>query len=331
MVTHGGRLRAAAQRYGIAEANWLDLSTGIAPWSWPVPEIPSEVWARLPEANDGLISAAADYYGIPAGSLVALPGSQFAIRELPRLFTAVTVAVPAVGYTEHAESWRAAGHRLWFYDNLDGLEASLANIDCAVVLDPNNPSGERAAPGQIERLASALGEGRLIVDAAFADCAGGLSFDPSDCGVIALRSAGKFFGLAGIRLGFAYGHASCIKALGNLVEPWGVSHPARWIGRQALADCAWQVSQRERIRETGVWLQALLADVFPAQSIASAGLFMTVFFADSVSAPAAHEALALQGVLTRLGDNGSWLRFGLPREGERARLVDAFREAQIES
>ena len=322
-MIHGGHLRAAADRYGIAENEWLDLSTGIAPWSWPVPPLPAAVWARLPEADDGLLAAAADYYGVPTARLVALPGSQFAIRELPRLFEPGTVAVPEIGYTEHAAAWRAAGHRLRIYADLEALEAMTPELDRAVVLDPNNPTGERAAFGRLGRLATALGPGRLIVDAAFADCADGVSFDALDNDAIVLRSVGKFFGLAGMRLGFAFGHEVAIEALRRAVEPWGVAHPARWIGARALFDTDWQRGQRARITDGETWLRARLADAFPGQTIASGGLFVTVFFDRETEAAGVHEALARRGVLTRLGDNGHWLRFGLPSEAQREWLSGA--------
>lgn len=319
-MIHGGALRAAAARYGVPENEWLDLSTGIAPWSWPVPPVPVAVWSRLPEADDGLIAAAADYYGYPADSLVALPGSQFAIREVPRMFAPGIIAVPSVGYTEHAAAWRAVGHILRYYSNLDDLELMLADIDRAVVLDPNNPTAERAGPGRLSRIAAALGPGHLVIDAAFADCDHGASGGAVANEAVVLRSVGKFFGLAGIRLGFASGHQPTIDALHRAVEPWGVTHPARWIGTRALADRDWQIGQRARIRDAEVWLRARLVDAFPDHIIASAGSFVAVFFTTDGAATAAHHTLARRGVLTRLGDNGRWLRFGLPAQCQRERL-----------
>lgn len=329
-MKHGGALRAAADRYDIAEGDWLDLSTGIAPWSWPVPPIPADVWSRLPETDDGLIAAAADYYGCPPNRLAALPGSQFAIRELPRRCAPGTVAVPAVGYTEHAAAWRAAGHRLRRYADLDELDAMLGDIDFAVVLDPNNPTGERAAADRLSRLAATLGPGRLVVDAAFADCGDGMSFDPIASDAVVLRSVGKFFGLAGMRLGFVFGHRPTVDALHRALEPWGVAHPARWIGARALLDRDWQIGQRARIRDSEIWLRARLVDIFPGHDIASAGLFVTVFFTANGEAATAHHALAGRGVLTRLGDNGFWLRFGLPAENQRERLSQALCQVEAE-
>lgn len=313
MTRHGGRLQAASRRYGIPVADWLDLSTGIAPWSWPVPAMPERVWARLPEAEDDLLPAAADYYGVSVDGLTAVPGSQFAIRALPAHLPAGTVAVPRTGYTEHALAWRAAGHALRFYDDIDDLRVQASNADHAVVIQPNNPTGERLDATALAALRDTLGDGWLLVDEAFMDTQARDSLAPAlPDNTLVLRSLGKFFGLAGLRLGFVIGRGAPIEALRAWVAPWGVSHPARWIGARALADRAWQAAQRTRIQAGEKMLCARLRQTFPDARLASAGLFASLFFDDARRAPAAHAALAARGVLTRLGDDDRWLRFGLP-------------------
>ena len=107
MLEHGGRLRKASIQYGIAEADWLDLSSGLAPWPWPIPPIPLRAWARLPETDDGLEQAASEYYG--AAHLLPVPGSQAAIQLLPRLRRSGKVGVLSPCYAGHAEAWRRAG------------------------------------------------------------------------------------------------------------------------------------------------------------------------------------------------------------------------------
>ncbi|MET1081123.1 MAG: threonine-phosphate decarboxylase, partial [Pseudomonas sp.] len=108
MLEHGGRLRKAAIDYGIAEGDWLDLSTGLAPWPFPIPQIPLRAWARLPESDDGLEQAACDYYG--AAQVLPVAGSQMAIQLLPRLRRAGKVGVLSPCYAEHAEAWRRSGY-----------------------------------------------------------------------------------------------------------------------------------------------------------------------------------------------------------------------------
>ena len=328
-LNHGGRLGEASRRYGIAENHWLDLSTGIAPWSYPVPEVPDRVWARLPEAEDGLIAAAADYYRAPADAITALPGSQFAIRELPRVIAAHRgpgrVGVPAVGYAEHGRAWAAAGHEIVTYDDLPGLSALSHTLDHAVVITPNNPTGERADIERLCALAHGLGRrnGLLLVDAAFADCNDGLDHGGLPANALVLRSLGKFFGLAGLRLGFMIGRGPAATALHEQLQPWGVSHPARWIGRHALVDRAWQAGQHRRIIDSSRSLVELLDQHFSYQVVASAGLFASVFFDDDERAGRVHTALAEQAIWTRLGDDGRWLRFGLPGGGSAAARLDA--------
>ena len=109
MLEHGGRLLRAARRYGIEPAHWLDLSTGIAPFAWPVPTIPASAWHRLPEDDDGLIEVARDYYAVT--HLLPVAGSQAAIQALPRMRAPCRVGVIAPGYAEHAHAWRSAGSR----------------------------------------------------------------------------------------------------------------------------------------------------------------------------------------------------------------------------
>lgn len=329
-MEHGGQLTAASRRYGIPVADWLDISTGIAPWSWPVPALPESVWSRLPEPDDGLLAAAADYYGCVPELLTAVPGSQFAIRQLPRALASGSVLVPEVGYAEHARCWAEAGHRLVRYRDWEHLQQLAPSVDHAVVINPDNPTGGQCDSDWLLALRRTIpGDGLLVVDEAFMD-AGADSVVPRlpVPGVLVLRSLGKFFGLAGLRLGFVAGQASALDSLQQQVQPWGVSHPARWVGRQALADAGWQASQQRRIGFGVQSLTALLERCLGNGRVTSAGLFASVFFDDQTRAPAVHDALAQQGVLTRLGDNRRWLRFGLPAN-DQARLAQALERVKI--
>lgn len=132
MLEHGGRLRKAVIEYGIAEADWLDLSSGLAPWPWPIPEIPLRAWARLPETDDGLEKAACDYYG--AAHLLPVPGSQAAIQLLPRLRRSGKVGVLSPCYAEHAEAWRRAGYVVREVQEQE-VDFFLDSLDVLVVVD----------------------------------------------------------------------------------------------------------------------------------------------------------------------------------------------------
>lgn len=311
MLEHGGRLRAAATQWGIPLADWLDLSTGIAPWPYPLPAVPAEVWQRLPEEDDGLETAARDYYG--CRDLLMLPGSQAAIQALPKLLPPGRVAMPAPLYDEHPAAWRAAGH---------ALVAWQAPADYAVLCNPNNPTGETLAADALRERARGL---RLLVaDEAFIDAEPLASL--ADCGLdnlVVLRSLGKFFGLAGARVGCTIGAPALLERLAAHLGPWAVAHPARWAARQALADRAWQAAQRARLRAAAIRLAALLQDHGLGTSTGTA-LFQYVA---TPRAAALHAALARRGILVRLFDAPAALRFGLPAEGaDWQRLSRALKE-----
>lgn len=309
MLEHGGQLQQAARRYGIDVERWLDLSTGINPNGWPVPALESRVWNRLPETDDGLIEAAASYYGAPR--LLPVAGSQAAIQALPRLRTHCRVGVLEPGYAEHAHAWRSAGHDVEMLSH-DAIATALARLDVLVLANPNNPTGVRF---HVETLlcwhaALAARGGWLIVDEAFMDTTPGQSLAPftTRTGLIVLRSLGKFFGLAGARVGFVLAEASILQRLEDILGPWPVSGPARVVARLALADRAWQATMRERLRSDAVRLRKALS----ARSLSPAG--GTDFFQWVVTPRAAqiHEQLARRGILVRRFDALASLRFGMP-------------------
>ncbi|WP_339524489.1 threonine-phosphate decarboxylase CobD [Pseudomonas sp. EA_35y_Pfl2_R111] len=311
MLEHGGRLRAAALRYGIALADWLDLSTGIAPYGWPLPTIPASAWARLPEQQDGLEIAARDYYGV--SNLLPVAGSQAAIQALPRLVRDARVGIVSPAYAEHAAAWQREGHRLLELSE-GGIERALERLDVLLLINPNNPTGRRIEPQRLLEWHARLAErgGWLVVDEAFIDCTPEFSLAAFSerPGLIVLRSFGKFFGLAGIRLGFVLAQPTVLEQLAELLGPWTVSGPSRVVAIALLQDHAGQHLQRERLLADGERLAALLS----AQGFAPTGGCALFQFCCTTVAAELHEFLASQGVLTRLFSSPSSLRFGLPAD-----------------
>ncbi len=309
MLEHGGRLRQAAERYGIPLGEWLDLSTGINPLGWPVPPLPAQAWSRLPEEEDGLEAAARDYYGVE--SLLPVAGSQAAIQALPRLRLPCRVGLLEPAYAEHRQAWVRAGHAVVSLAGQEAIEQWLPRLDVLVLVRPNNPTGvlyplDRLLAWQARLAARG---GWLLVDEAFMDATPAQSLLPhSRPGLIVLRSLGKFFGLAGARVGFVCARAELLARLADLLGPWCLSGPARRVAAAALGDRAWQHAERHRLQAQGQRLQALLARHGLAPD-GGCGLFQWRL---TPRAEALHEALARRGVLTRLFTQPSSLRFGLP-------------------
>jgi cobalamin biosynthetic protein CobC len=313
VADHGGALDRAAARFG-AGPDWLDLSTGINPWPYPIPALPDEAWHRLPEqsALAALKQAARDYYGAPAeAAMVAGPGSQALIQGLPRLLPPNRVAVLAPSYAEHVRCWRLAGHAVSEVTVPGAAETIL------VMTNPNNPDGRRFAPDALIGLAETMAErgGLLIIDEAFADMEAELSMAPKAGmpGLVVLRSFGKFFGLAGLRLGFAFGPAGLIDRLEAALGPWAVSGPALEIGRAALADAPWIAATRARLARAAAGLTTLLS-AHRLEPVGGTDLYRLV---RSDRAAALHEALGRQHILVRdFAARPDWLRFGLPPDAQ---------------
>jgi len=311
MLEHGGRLLRAIEQYGIAREDWLDLSSGIAPWAFPIPEIPLRAWARLPETDDGLEQAAAGYYGVTR--LLPVAGSQAAIQALPRLRPRGKVGVLSPCYAEHAEAWRRAGHELLELDEAQ-VEARLDALDVLVLVNPNNPTGRVLSPETLlawhERLARR--GGWLLVDEAFMDNtpAQSIAAFSERAGLIVLRSFGKFFGLAGVRLGFVLAEAALLRALAEELGPWSISGPTRALGQACLADRQTQNLQTERCAEASARLAALLESA-GLKPTGGCDLFQYLRHDQAV---ALHEFMARRGILLRLFDQPPSLRFGLPAD-----------------
>lgn len=321
MLEHGGQLNAAAAHYNIALAQWLDLSTGINPQGWAVPILPADVWNRLPQADDELNDSAQNYYGAP--HVLPVAGSQAAILALPLLRAHSRVGVLTPGYAEHAHAWQRAGHTVNAL-TFNAIPAAIDAVDVLVLAHPNNPTGQRVAREQLlawHAQLSARG-GWLVVDEAFMDTTpeDSLAAATSRDGLIVLRSLGKFFGLAGARVGFVLASPSLLQQLNEHLGPWTLSGPARRIATLALRDQPWQIATRARLAQASRRFATLLTQHGLAPSGGTA-LFQWV---ESARAAHLHQQLAQQGILTRWFEAPPSLRFGLPgNEADWRRLATA--------
>ncbi|HEU4846465.1 MAG TPA: threonine-phosphate decarboxylase CobD [Burkholderiaceae bacterium] len=317
MLEHGGNLRDAAQRFGTHD--WLDLSTGINPHYYPAPAVAGNAWHRLPEADPALAAAAAAFYGAPL--MLPVAGTQAAIQALPRLRAPSRVVVAAPSYAEHAHHWSGHGHTLRqvAYAELDG---AVDGCDVLVLCNPNNPTGATVPPQQLLRWADALAArgGWLVVDEAFGDTTAGTSVcgQTGRPGLIVLRSVGKFFGLAGIRLGFVAARAALLDSLADLLGPWTISGPAQQVALSALRDRPWQDAMRTRLCAEGGRLQALLA----AHGMAANGSALFQWWPEP-DAEIFWRHMAERGIWVRLFRQAArGIRLGLPPDEAGWRRLD---------
>jgi cobalamin biosynthetic protein CobC len=309
-MIHGGMLDTASEIYGIGRDRWLDLSTGINANPYPLPDLAQDYWYRLPDAGlDGwLRESAAQCYGVvDPQQIVPAPGTQALIQMLPLLFPPQSVLVVSPTYREHARCWQKAGHAV-----RTGTFADAEDAQIAIVVNPNNPDGRLYEPQDLLRLAR---DRLVVVDEAFADVVPDISVAGKVAGanLIVLRSVGKMFGLAGMRLGFAVARPELSCRLRDALGPWAVSGPAAAVGAVMLADEAWIRATRVRLKAAAGKLDGLLMRSRLAV-LGGTPLFRLV---ENPQAAALFEHLCAQGVLVRrFADNDKWLRFGIPGQDE---------------
>ena len=311
MRDHGGDIDRAAGRFG--RRDWIDLSTGINRRPWQAAPLSAHALTALPTRADEarLCALAAARFGCAADQVLPMAGASAAIQLFPHVLAGRRAAVLSPTYNEHAASLRAAGWQVETPQDVEGL----AGADLAVIVNPNNPDGREFTPAQIAGIAATVGH--LIVDESFADPRPDLSVAPArPANVTVLRSFGKFWGLAGLRLGFAIAGPDLLARLAERAGPWSVSGPALEIGAAALADQKWS-------EETVTWLSeaALHLDQIVTQHgwrlTGGTHLFRLYHTPD---AQTAQDRLARAGIWGRVFPwHPHWLRLGIP--GDRAEFA----------
>lgn len=310
---HGGGIDAAAAQWGGARENWLDLSTGINPIPYPVPTLPGTLWTALPdrEAHQRLLAAARRFWSVPDTlDILAAPGASALIARLPALASVGHVSIPGPTYNEHEAAFRAAGWKV----NAGG------KCDSLVIVHPNNPDGKQWRTDEI------INANLTIIDESFCDIAPAdslMSFASERPGTVILKSFGKFWGLAGLRLGFAIARPELIARLADMTGPWAVSGPALEIGTAALSDTGWVDETRRRLAQDAARLDEIVQRS-GACLVGGTSLFRLY---DTDNAKGFQERLAEARIWSRIFPySDQWVRLGLPgREEDWARLEAALR------
>lgn len=310
-IVHGGGLAAAAARYGGRVEDWLDLSTGINPCPPGLPPMDSRIWHRLPdrEREDDARLAARDFYG--SGTILPLPvpGTQSAIQLLPRLLAAgKRAAILSPTYGEYGRSLTLAGVAVDCIADLAdvGVEHGLV-----VVVNPNNPTGRCFPAEYLLTLATRISSwgGFLVVDEAFGDCQPALSVASAverHDHLVVFRSFGKFFGMAGVRLGFVIANHAIQQIFSDGLGPWAVSGPALALASALLRQDRNALHQHISLRKSA--LEAVLLH----HGLTIAGGTPLFSLVECHDAKALHEHLCADHILTRAFDYApNWLRIGL--------------------
>ncbi|WP_339768169.1 threonine-phosphate decarboxylase [uncultured Pseudosulfitobacter sp.] len=303
---HGGDLDTAMARFGGTRSDWADLSTGINPVPYPVPALSDAAWTALPDATAtaGLETAARRFWNVPDGAdVLAAPGASALIAQMPRLAQTGSVAIAGPTYNEHAAAFQAHGWDV-------GLHGTTQ-----VLVNPNNPDGRHWTTNDL------TGDLRII-DESFCDVTpdASLMAQAARPGTVILKSFGKFWGLAGLRLGFAIGDPALIDALRTMLGPWPVSGVALETGTAALSDPDWATQTRARLTQDA----ARLDDIMTTKGATVVGGTDLFRLYNTDNATDWRDRLARAHVWSRIFPySDTWLRLGLPAPDRWAQVQDA--------
>ncbi len=324
---HGGNLQLIEQHAPHAPKPWLDLSTGINPQPYPLPAFLPTLAHRLPPAQQvqAAYQAAAAYYGALCQSYVTLAAGMqplllaLAAQRLAK-HGAAQVHIVAPTYAQHQTVWQSLGHTVQQVPDLAGSAAASVVIVC----NPNNPDGQQFCPTALHALAQQLAthNGWLIIDESFADTTPALSMVPQVAqqdNVIVLRSLGKFFGVAGLRVSACVASQQQTTWLRTAVGPWPISGMACQSVPLMLQNTAWIAATRQTLQQQQALWRPTLAPYF--NIVGHTPLFCLL---TTPQAAAWHKHLLQHGILTRVFDyNRHWLRIGLPAKAHWPRLQQA--------
>ena len=314
---HGGGLDAALAEYGGARGDWLDLSTCINPTPYQLPALEPSTLTDLPDAKAqaALETAARSFWQVPnRAEILAANGASALIAMMPHLASGQTVSIPSPTYNEHAAAFAAQG---W------SVLPHLAPADVLVLVHPNNPDGKLWRAGNIDPSAYRL----VVIDESFCD----VTPTHSLCNlahhdnVVILKSFGKFWGLAGVRLGFAISAPAIHARLKSLCGPWPVSGAALAIGAAAMNDDIWASVTRDRLAAASARLDAI-ATAAGWQTVGGTDLFRLY---ETPDAAAAQNHLAKAKILSRIFPySKTWIRLGLPGSDQAFALLQAALKSQ---
>lgn len=312
-VIHGGRLDEACAQFGGAPSDWLDLSTGINPCPWPGADAIQPDWRALPDARllRHLEEEAAAHFGSDPALCCAVPGSEAGLRALGRILGLPASPIPLT-YGTYAKAFASP-------------PPDYTGPTALVVTNPNNPDG-KLTPREdllyaLERQQQA--GGWLIADEAFADCHPGASLaDLVADGrhLVVTRSFGKFFGLAGVRLGFVLAPEPVLGQLRQLQGDWPVCSAGLAFGTAAYADTRWIEDTRAGLPQRAARLDAVLA----RHGVRASGACPLFRLADVGDAGGVFATLVRARILTRpFAGYPGLLRIGLPADDARLARLDA--------
>ena len=226
-----------------------------------------------PDAH-ALRAALAAHHGIPAANVIPGEGIDGLLGYLVRLLVAPGDAVVTSAGAYPTFNYHVAGHGGTLHavpyagdrEDPEALLARAAEVDAKLIYlaNPDNPMGSWHDAGTISGMIARVPPGCVLcLDEAYADLAPAGAIPPldvADARVIRMRTFSKAHGLAGLRVGYAIGHAELVSAFDRVRNHFGLGRVAQAGAIAALADTAWLAEVQARVAQSRDAIAAIAAE-----------------------------------------------------------------------
>lgn len=325
---HGGDVYAAARELRRGLNRLLDFSASINPLG-PSPAAlrtishASELLRHYPDpACWDLRQALASFWHRSPAEFLIGNGSTELIHLLPAALQIRHLLVIGPTFSEYAAAMARSGGQVSMVmaKRPDGYRAPLDQvfavpkkirktgtnavpIDAVLLCNPNSPTGYACDPAMVRKWARQAARRGLwcLVDETFAEYCEHVSIlsEALPAQTIVLRSFTKFYGLPGLRVGYAVAKRKVIERIGDHQPPWSVNMLAQRAAVAALHDARHaQLSLRFMERERAWLLKGL--ELLPGCSVfPSSANFILLELPAGLRAAKVVQALRRQGLLIR--------------------------------
>ena len=345
---HGGNILSLARQRGLSPTELIDFSASINPLGLS-PVVRNAIVNALdtlvhyPDNDCGELKLAlAEFHGLKQEHFAIANGSTEIIYTLPGLLPGKSALIVSPTFSEYTNALRLHQREIrhlplspadGFALNLDRLASLLENYyDALYLCNPGNPSGAlypRRVVEQVYDLCRDTGT-FLVLDEAFMDFSEEESAKTviiaADQGIV-LRSMTKFYGIPGLRLGYAMAAPSLIERLSSLGGPWSVNTLAQVAGVAALRDSDYIRRSLADVADLRRKLSSALSAIPGLKVYPSSANFLLIELTADISSAELKELLLDRMILIRdcgtfTGLTNRFIRVAVRTEAENIRLVE---------
>ncbi len=343
---HGGNIHKALRQLANGHRRILDFSANINPlgppeWFRPLISSHLESLVHYPDPeNRELIKAIADHQGIAEDQVVVGNGTTELLYLITRVLPAKRAVIPVPSYIDYVRAARLGGLAVTtfamteandFTLDCQALHAILRTGDLAIIATPNNPTGQTVDRDSLLALIGNCPDCYFLIDEAFLDFQEGAhSLGGRTANVLTLNSMTKFYGVPGLRLGYATLPLALARPMRENLPPWTVNSLAQAVGAKALGDREYQERSRRVCEALRQELERELAEFPQLKVYPSAANYLFVKIEKGGDSEGLAAFCLERGIMIRRCDNydgldRSFFRVAVRSRRENKELVEVLR------